>query len=55
MWTWVRWLLLALLIYYIVVYPTEAGNLAQSLVTGAIALFTGVAQSVAAFFRAIVA
>lgn len=54
MWKWLRWLLLALLIYYIVVYPQDAAQLTRSVVSGAVELFTGAAQSVAAFLRAIV-
>lgn len=54
MWNWLRWLLVALLLYYIVVYPQEAGVLVRTIVTGAIGLFVGVAQSVAAFLRTLV-
>ena len=54
MWTWLRWFLVALLVYYIVVFPQDAAQLTRAIVTGAIALFTGAAQSVAAFLRAIV-
>jgi hypothetical protein len=54
MWKWLRWLLVALLVYYIVVYPQEAAQLTRDIVTGALALFTGVAQSVAAFLRTLV-
>lgn len=54
MWKWLRWLLVALIIYYIVVFPQEAAQLTQALVTGAIGLFVGVAQSVAAFLRTLV-
>ena len=51
---WLRWLLIALLVYFVVAYPTDAADLTRSLVGGAIVLFTGAAQSVAAFLRAIV-
>lgn len=54
MWKWLRWLLVALLVYYIVVFPQQAAQLTRQLVEGAIALFTGVAASVAAFLEAIV-
>jgi hypothetical protein len=49
---WLRWLLIALLVYFIVRYPTDAANLAQRIVSTTVALFTGAAQAVAAFLRA---
>lgn len=51
---WLRWLLIALLVYFVVVYPTDAADLTQQIVGGAIELFTGAAQSVAAFLQALV-
>ncbi|HEX6254779.1 MAG TPA: hypothetical protein VFZ70_03115 [Euzebyales bacterium] len=54
MWKWLRWLLVALLVYYIIVFPQDAAELTRTIVNGAIELFTGAAQSVAAFLRAIV-
>jgi hypothetical protein len=54
MWTWLRWLLVALLVYYIIVFPQDAAQLTRTIVTGAISLFTGVAQSVAAFLSTLV-
>lgn len=51
---WLRWLLIALLVYFVVAYPTDAANLARRIVTVTVDLFTGAAQSVAAFLRAIV-
>lgn len=54
MWKWLRWLLVALLVYYVVVRPRQAAELTRQIVEGAIALFTGVAASVAAFLEAIV-
>lgn len=54
MWKWLRWLLVALLIYFVVVSPTAAAELTRQVVDGAIALFTGAAASVAAFLQALV-
>lgn len=51
---WLRWLLIALLVYFVIAYPTDAAELTRQVVGGAIELFTGAAQSVAAFLRAIV-
>lgn len=51
---WLRWLLIALLVYFVIVYPQEAADLTRSLVSGAIDLFTGAAESVATFLRNIV-
>lgn len=51
---WLRWLLIALLVYFVVAYPNDAADVTRQVVGGAIALFTGAAQSVAAFLRAIV-
>ena len=44
-----RWLLIALLIYYIIVFPQDAADLTRSIVEGAIDLFVGLATSVATF------
>jgi len=54
MWKWLRWLLLALLVYYVIVFPQDAAELTTSIVSGTIELFTGAAESVAAFLRAMV-
>lgn len=51
---WLRWLLIALLVYFIVAYPRDAAELTRSVVGGAVDLFTGAAQSVATFLRNIV-
>ncbi|CAN5881558.1 hypothetical protein BH23ACT10_BH23ACT10_23520 [soil metagenome] len=51
---WLRWLLIALFVYFVVAYPTDAAELTRRVVGGAVDLFTGAAQSVAAFLRAIV-
>lgn len=51
---WVRWLLIALLVYFIVAYPQEAAELTSDLVGGAVDLFTAAAESVATFLRTIV-
>ncbi len=51
---WLRYLLIALLVYFVIVYPTDAAILTRQVFEGAVALFTGAAQSVAAFLRAIV-
>ncbi|MBW3606657.1 MAG: hypothetical protein KY460_17465 [Actinobacteria bacterium] len=54
MWKWLRWLLLALLVYFVVVRPREAADVTRQVVEGAIALFTGAAESIAAFLSALV-
>lgn len=51
---WLRWLLIALLVYFVIAYPTDAADLTRRIVSGAVELFTGAAQSVAAFLRAMV-
>jgi hypothetical protein len=51
---WLRWLLVALLVYFIVAYPTEAAELTQRIVSVTVDLFTGAAESIAAFLRAMV-
>jgi hypothetical protein len=51
---WLRWLLIALLVYFVVAYPTDAAELTRRVVSVTVDLFTGAAQSVAAFLRAIV-
>lgn len=51
---WLRWLLIALLVYFIVAFPRDAAEVTREVVSVAIALFTGAAQSVAAFLRAVV-
>lgn len=52
---WLRWLLIALLIYFVIVSPTEAAQVTQRIFEGAVALFVGTADAVATFLRAIVA
>ena len=51
---WLRWLLIALLVYFIVAYPTDAANLARRIVSVTVDLFTGAAQAVATFLRTVV-
>ncbi|HSJ46197.1 MAG TPA: hypothetical protein VK923_16095 [Euzebyales bacterium] len=53
MWTWLRWLLLALLVYYIVVFPQEAAQLTQAIVGGAVRLFVGAADAAATFLQSL--
>lgn len=54
MWKWLRWLLLALFVYYIVVFPQEAAQLTRTVVGGAIDLFVGAADAVATFLQSLV-
>ena len=54
MWKWLRWLLLALFVYYIVVFPAAAAELTRSVVGGAIELFVGAADAVATFLQNLV-
>ena len=51
---WVRWIVIALLVYFVIVYPTDAAEITRRIVSTTVELFTGAAQSVAAFLRAIV-
>lgn len=51
---WLRWLLVALLVYYVVVFPTDAAELTRAIVSVTINLFTGAAQAVAEFLQAVV-
>jgi hypothetical protein len=51
---WLRWLLIALLVYFVVAYPNDAAQLTRRIVSVTVDLFTGAAQSVAAFLRAMV-
>jgi hypothetical protein len=51
---WLRWLLIALLVYFVVAFPQDAADLARRIVNGAVDLFTGAAQAVATFLREIV-
>ena len=51
---WLRWLLIALLVYFVFAYPIEAAEVTRQVVSTTIDLFEGAAESVAAFFRAIV-
>lgn len=50
---WLRWLLIALLVYFVIAYPQDAAELTREIVTGVVALFTGAAQSVSQFLRSI--
>lgn len=52
---WLRWLIIALLIYFIIVSPQEAALVTRRLVDGAVTLFVGTAESVGAFLRTIIA
>ena len=54
MWKWLRWLLLALLIYYVIVFPEDAAQLTQAIVSGTIELFVGAADAVATFLQNLV-
>lgn len=51
---WLRWLLIALLVYFVFAYPTEAADLTRQIVGTTVDLFRGAAESVAQFLRAIV-
>lgn len=51
---WLRWLVAALLIYFIIAFPTDAAELTRQLVSVTIELFTGAAQAVALFLRSVV-
>ncbi len=50
---WLRWLLLALLVYFVIANPQEAAELTREIVGGAVTLFTGAAESVSTFLRSI--
>jgi hypothetical protein len=52
---WLRYLLIALLIYFVIVSPTEAAIVTRRLFSGAVTLFVGTAESVGSFLRAIIA
>jgi len=54
MWKWLRWLLLAIFVYYVVVFPQEAAQLTRSVVGGAIELFVGAANAVVTFLQTLV-
>lgn len=51
---WLRWLLIALLVYFVIAFPNDAAELTRQLVTVTVELFTGAANSIAAFLRAVV-
>ena len=40
---WLRWLLIALLVYFIVAYPNDAAQLTRRIVSVTVDLFTGAA------------
>jgi hypothetical protein len=52
---WLRYLLIALLIYFIIVSPTEAAIVTRRLFSGAVTLFVATAESVGSFLRTIIA
>lgn len=51
---WLRWLLIALLVYFIIAFPQDAAEVTRRTVSLIVDLFTGAAQAVAAFLRALV-
>jgi hypothetical protein len=51
---YLRWLLIALLVYFIIVFPNDAAELTQELVGAIVALFVGAANAIADFLRAFV-
>jgi hypothetical protein len=54
MWKWLRWLLLAIFVYYVVVFPQDAAQLTRTVVDGAVALFVGAANAVVTFLQTLV-